>query len=385
MWCGRRRTPPDLLRRCLRAQRRFRSVAPKPEEPRNLLAAARRVAPAVMVQIHVKRGEESQFLFSATVDVSVETLVQQVAEIYNGRLKVERLCSEIPELADHGISLPPNMQGLTEDQITELKLTDEWQETCVPSGGAEFKKDEIGRRSGHAPSDQMKNVLKKTVEEAKALISKKQVQANVCVTMDMVNEALDQLRGAVMIVYPMGLPPHDPIRMEFENKEDLSGTQASLQVIPEEEAQLWWASKEMQRGKKLQDYVGRNEKTKIVVKIQKRGQGAPGREPLLSEEQHKQMMLHYFRRQEELKKLDEADDDSHLQSEWSDRHALKRQFQGLSNIKWGPRLFTGSRFCELHPGERLLNVSGPQGQMNRNGKGRCGAASRSARQPGYYP
>ena len=41
----------------------------------------------------------------------------------------------------------------------------------------------------------------------------------------MVKEALDQLRGAVMIVYPMGLPPHDPIRMELENNEDLSGTQ----------------------------------------------------------------------------------------------------------------------------------------------------------------
>lgn len=43
--------------------------------------------------------------------------------------------------------------------------------------------------------------------------------------MEMVKEALDQLRGAVMIVYPMGLPPHDPIRMEFEHREDLSGTQ----------------------------------------------------------------------------------------------------------------------------------------------------------------
>ena len=41
----------------------------------------------------------------------------------------------------------------------------------------------------------------------------------------MVKEALDQLRGAVMIVYPMGLPPHDPIRMELENNEDLSGMQ----------------------------------------------------------------------------------------------------------------------------------------------------------------
>lgn len=53
----------------------------------------------------------------------------------------------------------------------------------------------------------------------------KQVEASICVTMEMVKDALDQLRGAVMIVYPMGLPPYDPIRMEFENKEDLSGTQ----------------------------------------------------------------------------------------------------------------------------------------------------------------
>lgn len=32
-----------------------------------------------------------------------------------------------------------------------------------------------------------------------------------------------------------------------------------------------------------------------------RGQGAPAREPLVTEEQQKQMMLHYHRRQEELK------------------------------------------------------------------------------------
>ncbi|KAL4608580.1 hypothetical protein GN956_G24745 [Arapaima gigas] len=290
-----------------------------------------------MVRLHVKRGDESQFVADAAVEVELDALIRQVALIYNGRLKVDRICSEIEELAEHGITLPPNMQGLTEEQISELKLHDEWEEKCIPSGGSQFRKDEMGRRNGQAPNEKMKEVLKKTVEEAKALVSKKQAQANVCVTMEMVNEALNLLRGATMIVYPMGLPPHDPIRMEFENQEDLSGTQASLQVIPVEEAQLWWAGKEMQRGKKLQDYVGKNEKTKLVVKIQKRGQGAPAREPLVSAEEQKQMMLHYYRRQEELKKLDEADDDSYLQSEWSDRQALKKQFQGLTNIKWGPR------------------------------------------------
>lgn len=57
--------------------------------------------------------------------------------------------SEIPELADHGITLPPNMQGLTEEQIVDLKLRDEWEDKCVPSGGPVFRKDEIGRRNGH--------------------------------------------------------------------------------------------------------------------------------------------------------------------------------------------------------------------------------------------
>ena len=46
-----------------------------------------------MVQLHVKRGDESQFLFSSTVDAPLETVIQQITAIYNGRLKVERICS----------------------------------------------------------------------------------------------------------------------------------------------------------------------------------------------------------------------------------------------------------------------------------------------------
>lgn len=59
------------------------------------------------------------------------------------------------------------------------------------------------------------------------LTVQKNVDADVCVTQATVQEALQILRGAVMIVYPMGLPPHDPIRHEFDNTEDLSGTQVN--------------------------------------------------------------------------------------------------------------------------------------------------------------
>lgn len=77
------------------------------------------------------------------------------------------------------------------------------------------------------------------------------------------------MRGAVTIVYPMGLPPHDPIQMEFENNEDLEGTQALLDIIPGDESSIWFSGKEMQASKKLSDFMGKNEKSKVIVKIQK--------------------------------------------------------------------------------------------------------------------
>ena len=61
----------------------------------------------------------------------------------------------------------------------------------------------------------------------------------------------------------MGLPPYDPIKMEFDNEEDLSGTQASKEVLEAGETSVWFASKEMARDKTLEDYVGKNEKTKV--------------------------------------------------------------------------------------------------------------------------
>ena len=66
-------------------------------------------------------------------------------------------------------------------------------------------------------------------------------------------------------------------------------------------AQLWFSGKEMLRGKKIKDFVGRNEKTKVIVKLHKRGSGKPAREPVMSEEDRKHLMLHAYQRQEQLK------------------------------------------------------------------------------------
>ena len=101
-----------------------------------------------MVKLHIKKGDESQFLFDTTVEQPVEECLKAVCNIFNGRLKIGRLCSEMEFLAKSGITLPYNMQGLADEQISELKLVDEWSNKCIPSGGYIETKDDLGRRNG---------------------------------------------------------------------------------------------------------------------------------------------------------------------------------------------------------------------------------------------
>lgn len=60
----------------------------------------------------------------------------------------------------------------------------------------------------------------------------------------------------------------------------MHAAQYAADELPADVATLWFAGKQMAPEKKLSDYLGRHEKTKAVVKLQKKGQGAPSREPV---------------------------------------------------------------------------------------------------------
>lgn len=254
-----------------------------------------------MVRLVIKRGDEPQFLFDTSLPMRIDSLLFEVVAIFNGRLKVLRVCGEMEELAKYGPMWPPEIIGLTEEQVSELKLTDEWLSVCVPSGGFSLNKDPVGRRYGHQPKKEMQNVLLKAVADAKQIISAGLVNSGVALLQKDIQGALDLLRGAVTIVYPMQLPPHDAIRMEFNNIEELSGTYAAKEIVEPAKAQLWFAGHHMLPEKTLGDYLGRNEKCKVIVKLAKAEEGQPSREPAVSEEARKQLMLQAYKRQEELK------------------------------------------------------------------------------------
>lgn len=79
--------------------------------------------------------------------------------------------------------------------------------------------------------------------------------------------------------------------------------------------------------------LGRNDKTKVIGKLQKPGAGPPGREAAVSEEEKKAMMAFYFKKQEEMKKMAESSEDDYLHSSWADPKQLQRSLRGQSNIK----------------------------------------------------
>ncbi|XP_017070542.1 cilia- and flagella-associated protein 298 [Drosophila eugracilis] len=254
-----------------------------------------------MVVLSVKRGDEVLFLFETSVKEKTDTVLRDLVALHNGQLKIQRVCMEIEELAEHGTMLPGEMIGLNEDQREELKLKDIWADKCIPSGGFTINKDPLLRRNGQQPTEAMQKVLAGAITDAKAMVDRRLAKSSKTLNLKIVEEALNLLRGAVTIVYPMQLPPHDTIRMEFSNTEDLTGTQASKEVIEPSKAQFWFAGRQMLMGKLMSDYLGLNDKTKVVVKLNQLGEGPPAREAVISEPMRRQMMAESFRRQEELK------------------------------------------------------------------------------------
>lgn len=128
-------------------------------------------------------------------------------------------------------------------------------------------------------------------------------------------------------------------------------------MIDPTDATLWFANNEMKPENKLSVHLGKNEKTKVIVKVSTRRVGQPVSESWLDEENQKKIALMNHRkvlsrqqcavsfgeiigvfichrRMEELRRLEKDSDDSYLNSTWADGSALKRKFQGMNNISW---------------------------------------------------
>lgn len=170
--------------------------------------------------------------------------------------------------------------------------------------GTRFCEDPHAQRSGWVLEEDVTNTILKACAEAKEFISLKKLEEKYITKIKDLTDQLDYLKGALMIGYPgyAGLPEWEPARQILEENSDILKKEAPNQeYVNFDLVTLWCASKELERGKKLFEICGKNEKTKLICKISSKGNGAPVREPLIDKETHKKMLAYYFKKQEEQK------------------------------------------------------------------------------------
>ena len=282
-----------------------------------------------MVQCVVKRTSKedasSEFVYVTNCSVSTETLLTEIVEVCNQRQSVLRLAAAVAALAAHGPLRPEETRGIGDAQVAKMGGLD------VHAYGLPTAQDEHFHRTGVPPMPEIAKILNSTAETAEREMNKK-----FPITVEEIKVQFGLLRGAVMIAYPAyhRLPVYDPAREELEHPMTADGS------LNKADCSLWWAGKDVTANKDavFADFVGKNEKSKIVLKLQLKSAGPPAREPRIDQATHQQMLAFYHQRQEEMKKLKQDDDDSYLASAWANPKSLKASIVNDGrDVSWRPQ------------------------------------------------
>merc|ERR1712188_236506 len=174
-------------------------------------------ASTTMVLLHVKKGEDINFLYRTPVTTSNDDATREVCNIFNLVLRIRRLKYTCDELCQFGPLKPPEKQGFIDD---EEALTD-----TEARAKADPHFDPTGKRTNAPPTEELADVIR--------------------------------VRGALMIAYPMGLPDWEAARQVVEGTDELEGTSEGQDVVDPETTVMWWASKQLDRSKTLADFVGK--------------------------------------------------------------------------------------------------------------------------------
>ncbi|KAH8620529.1 putative Protein of unknown function (DUF2870) [Trypanosoma vivax] len=201
-------------------------------------------------------------------------------------------------------------------------------------------------------AEDQKHHLLGPVGDAERYISLERAERRQLCTQEELDALIASFKGGAMILFPAECSGTDaPKRLahvlDDENASDLERSKAhrllsiiddgaSTEDILQGPATMWWSGKPLDKAADFTKYVGKNEKTKITVKLAAKDAPAPPREPPVDAKTQSEMMAYYYRKQEEMKKLIEDEDLTYGNSAWADPRALKSQLHGFEGIRYRP-------------------------------------------------
>lgn len=239
-----------------------------------------------MVKIKVKCAFDIQFLVQSPLTTGLAELLPELVGVYNGILRIRSAIRNLDELLKH---LETNSGSSRYDPgVEEPPLSDR----CV---------------------------LSKVAAEAKARVSKEQLESGRCITKDLIASTAEMFISTFSVLkLPEDVSELKRAVLESLDSADVEGK------LAEDEAQLWWAGKELTKDKKLRDFVGSNEKTTILATL---SSSTAVKQARVTDEACKDFLLARLKRENELASL-EADTSPR------DTRTLQKSVYGLSEVKW---------------------------------------------------
>ncbi|KEG12411.1 hypothetical protein DQ04_01741130 [Trypanosoma grayi] len=190
------------------------------------------------------------------------------------------------------------------------------------------------------------------VGDAERYMSLERAEKRLVCTQEELDALIAAFKGGAMILFPAECSGPDATKrlaqlLDDDNTADTERSKAhrllsliddgaTTEDILEGTVVMWWSGKPLDRAADLTKYVGKNEKTKITVKLAAKDAPAPPREPVVDANTQSELMAYYYKKQEEMKKLVEDEDLSYGNSAWADPQGLKSQLHGFEGVKYKP-------------------------------------------------
>jgi hypothetical protein len=275
-----------------------------------------------MVVFNCKCGSDGDaFLYETTTDTPNDDLIAALVSLHNGRVQARVVVDAVRGLAAAGPMVEPSPPVEAEQQQQRQ------QQQCV-------------QRCGDAPDPDHVEALTGTAAELERYVDKDQAQKRVVVSEAGIAELVGKVREVIRSAYPDGLPEWDVLSKLSAStgicklQELLPGDAiAAAGLLDSKTTSLWVAGKEFERGRLVSDRLGSNEKTRVVAKLSREGDGPPAREPIVRDDERNAMLEHYHKRNEELKRLADNEEDEYMNSAWADPQNMARELQGLGSVR----------------------------------------------------
>jgi len=123
-----------------------------------------------MVILHIKRTEGNQFLYETTTAIAFSQLLEELVALNNMRLKIDRACQSMEDLASKGPLKPEALRGLSDldDYVKHEDLTViNGLKEMPPKSGCRQVVDETNYRTGWIVSEELCNQIFEEVMKAK--------------------------------------------------------------------------------------------------------------------------------------------------------------------------------------------------------------------------